>query len=160
MCPISVKNHARLYVDMAVLGVETDLKVYDNDYFLPVGYMVNNDILEDVSYSSNVFENQNSLIRRVSGVDGVYEPVPAGNLEMTQNGDITFFVSDTPDKVFVQTKPVGELFPDGMTQEELTAFASLEWGTFMNQANGLDSKYAVPFAAETIGEGNNHMETL
>ncbi len=162
---LSVKNFARLYVDMAVLGVETDLKVYDNEYFLPAGYMVNNEILEETPYSGNVFENQNALIASISGVKGVFEQVPEERIEITDGGmiyneeedafyltnpdggSVTFQIMGVPETVYVQAEPM----------EEGLSVTGLEWGTLMNQANSLDSKVSVPFAAETIGVGENHM---
>ncbi len=162
---LSVKNTARLYVDMATANIATDLKVYETPYYLPVGYMVNSGILEDAEYTDNVFENQNALIYRLSGVEGIYEPVPEDKIEAKENG----LMFSKKDQAFYLTNPSGgevifaiydvenevyaEIVPDG----ENGAVSGIEWETFMNQANSLDSKIHVPFAAQTIAVGENHM---
>ena len=165
---LSVKNTARLYIDMAMLGVNTDVKVYENPYYLPLAYMVNSEVADDFDYSGNVFENQNELFRRLAGVEGIYERVPDNMIEEKETG----LMFSKEDKAFYATVPSGgELIflVSGIENEVYLEVESvngggdvsgLEWGTIMNQANGLDSKVSVPFAAQAVGAGENHMFTL
>jgi hypothetical protein len=61
-----------------------------------------------------------------------------------EGGELQFSVSDEPGAVYLQVEPAYE------------GDAGLTWGTFMNQANRLDYKVAVPFAVETIQSGSFH----
>lgn len=162
---LSVKDKARLYVDSAMYGEDEAAKVYENEYYLPVGYMVKEGVLEEITFSENVFENQNTLIKKMSGVDGVFVPVDEEKTEQKNNGliyvnedqtiyrtvpsggEILFTVNDVDAPVFVEIEPWDyENAPSG-----------LEWSLVTNQANKLENKVNVPFAAELADTGNGHM---
>lgn len=51
-------------------GKSTQIDLYKNPYVLPMGYMVDNDILNvDISSSTNPFQNQNALLSAMLGED-------------------------------------------------------------------------------------------
>jgi uncharacterized membrane protein YfhO len=161
---LSVKDTSRLYIDISMMGIEPDTKVYENEYYLPLGFMVNDEAAKDLTYTSNVFENQNNLINALSGVDGVYEEIPAENITQESTGiwyseeDTTFYitedegmetsflVSGTLDPTYVQ---IDASVLDG-------SVSGLSYGVFMNQLSSLDYNLSVPFAAEMAQFDYNH----
>lgn len=59
---LSKENYKNYYKILT----KNDISVYENPYFLSLGYVVKSD---DVIFTDNVFENQNSLVKAFSGLD-------------------------------------------------------------------------------------------
>ncbi len=80
-----------IYLDkehMQVIDQSGSVKLLQNKYYIPQGFMVNKDMLEfDVNMAtSNPFVNQNELFRLATGLDGdVYQP-----LEVVSQGHTDF----------------------------------------------------------------------
>ena len=158
---LSVKDTSRLYIDVAMMGIEPDIKVYDNEYYLPLGFMVNDEATEKIAYSTNVFENQNMLMDALSGEEGVYDIVPWNKIVQEDMGlwyseedkaffltgdeglETSFVISGIDDLVFVQIDSLGSR-------------KGLRYGVFMNQVSNLDNNLSIPIAAEMPHSGDNH----
>jgi len=158
---LSVKDTSRLYIDVAMMGIEPDIKVYDNEYYLPLGFMVNDEATEEIAYSTNVFENQNMLIKALAGEERVYETIPWENIVQEDAG---LWYSEE-DKAFHLTGGEGTETSfvingiDDLTFAQIDSSESktgLRYGVFMNQVSNLDYDLSVPIAAEMPHSGDNH----
>ena len=161
---LSVKNTSRLYIDVSMMGIEPDLKVYENEYYLPLGFMINDEAAGNLEYTSNVFENQNMLMKALSGVDGVYEEIPSENVLQESTGvwyseddkafyftedegsETSFLIGGIEDPTYVQIDSLNT--PDSAS--------GLSYGVFMNQLNSLDYNLSVPIAAQMPQFEDNH----
>ena len=83
---LSVKDELYLNIDSPFPEKEGKPEIIENEYYLPIGYMVSRDSLEDLPLAQNVFENNNMLIRALSGIDGIYEPVSEDSIEFIEDG--------------------------------------------------------------------------
>lgn len=165
---LSVKNTARLYLGFSSLGIETDARVHDNPYWLPIGYMVNEGVKQDFEFSSDVFNNQNQIIYAMSGVNDVFWKIPDEYIVRDENGlsyldeekmfymsgssggQISFVVKGIDDQTFLQIVPC--------ESEDIPS--DFSWDVLLNQANLLDGKVSSPFAVEMIQAGDNHKITI
>jgi len=116
---LSVKYIARMKWEE---NQDSDKKVelVTNEYWLPIGYMANKEVLSDFPFGQNVFENQNELIYSLTGVDGVFKPVDMNQVEVRGDGlflsanneiagkpncSMTFIVDEASEPVFLQIEP-------------------------------------------------------
>ena len=83
---LSVKYELYLNFDAQDEEKNGKPQIKEMDYYLPAGYMVSRDSINDIPMGMNAFENHNTLIQTLSGVEGVYEPVPEEKIEYIEDG--------------------------------------------------------------------------
>ena len=83
---LSVKDELYLNIDSSIPEKEGKPEISENEFYLPIGYMVNRDSLKEIPMGMNVFENNNTLVQTLSGIDGIYEPVSEDNIEFIEDG--------------------------------------------------------------------------
>ncbi len=83
---LGMKYRCRLFTISDVAGLDVQPRVEINDYWLPLGYMVEDTAKNETEFCGNVFENQNAVIRNLSGVDEVFREVPKELTEVEENG--------------------------------------------------------------------------
>lgn len=83
---LSVKYE--LYINMNYYHPENNGKpeIKENEYWLPIGFMVSRNAIDDIPMGPNAFENQNNLFEALSGVGEIFEPVTDENLEIIEDG--------------------------------------------------------------------------
>lgn len=82
-------------VDMQLRDREDNVSVYQNDYALPIGYMVNNEVLEFETLQNGPFTVQNELCGALTGIepifvsiyDEIYTEVYGTNVEVSLQDD-------------------------------------------------------------------------
>ena len=118
---LSVKYKVGLHSDMAVMGAEMKPDISENNDYLPIAFMVNEDALVDTEMTNNSFENQNQIFSKLSAIDSLYTPVdnnlitrdeyglllsedesPILYSDNAGGGLIVFRVSDKEDPVYMQ----------------------------------------------------------
>jgi len=118
---LGIKYIMRIYPDTKLAGIDANPRLYENERCLPIGYLVSSDIIDDIEWKRNVFENQNALIEKMTGVEGVFTSVPKENVEIETNGlaffedfpakllrteygegNAIFYVNDAPGRTFMQ----------------------------------------------------------
>ena len=62
-------------VDMDLYDCEESISVYKNDYVLPIGYMVNNNILEYETADNGPFTVQNELCGALTGIEPIFTSI-------------------------------------------------------------------------------------
>ncbi len=83
---LSVKYKARLPRNKDGDFTNEDVIVEANEYCLPIGFMVDDAALEEMTFSDNVFENQNIVFKALAGIDSLYRKVPEQNIKRDEDG--------------------------------------------------------------------------
>ena len=118
---LGIKYVMRIYPDTKLAGIDAAPRLYENELCLPIGYLVSSNVLEDMEWKRNVFENQNELIKRMTGVEDVFVSVSKENVDIETNGvaffedfpakllrteygegNAVFYVKDAPGRTFMQ----------------------------------------------------------
>lgn len=74
-------NHQVKYYDL--IDTYDDIYIYQNKYDLPIGFMVNNDLLDLKLESLEPFENQNNILKSMSGIDkDAFERIVVSDITM------------------------------------------------------------------------------
>lgn len=97
------KYDIRLYTQSELSGMDAPPKIEKNDYYLPIGYMVDAGATEPIEMGNNVFENQNNLFKSISGTDNLYVQTPEDRLDVESYGLLlvngnTIIADDTSDE--------------------------------------------------------------
>lgn len=166
---LSVKETARVYIATAMLGIEPDVKIYENEFYLPLGFTVNDDVNCKMDYSSNTIENQNILMKALSGVDNVFEEIPMERIYQDSNG-LKYFEED---KAFYYTGDEGKetsflisgvedpvyILVDSFIDEDNPS--GIRYRIIMNKVNTrMDNTLSRPFIARIPQAGDNHKITI
>ena len=156
------KYDIRLYTQSELLGLDAPPKIEKNEYYLPIGYMVDEGTTEPIEMGNNVFENQNNLFKNISGIDNLYVQTPEDRLDIESyglllvNGNtiiaddtfdeeepcIIFRVHDTENEAFIQ-----------FDSELPTLGIDYHWGC-RNIANDEDYNASFSCAAQFWKSGN------
>ena len=83
---LSVKDELYLNINSRDEEKSGKPEIKAMEYYLPLGYMVGRDALEDIPMGMNAFENHNDLIQTLSGIGDIYEPVEKEKIEFIENG--------------------------------------------------------------------------
>ena len=135
--------------------IEADFnpEIKETKYCLPLGYMVNKEALKEIPMGMNVFENQNALLRTLSGVDGIYEPVPEERIEFGEDGLSLSADHKSIDKIY----DGGQLFiivrdEDApvyvQLEQEKTKTDGIAFMPFENRAYYMDAYASFPHAVK------------
>ena len=166
---LGVRYRARLHSDMVVLGYDSKPDIKENTQVLPFGFMAEEGALKNEEMTDNVFDNQNTVFRSLSGVDGLFEAVdenlittdseglilsgeesPAICAENAGGGLIVFRVSQTDNPVYMQ------IATSGLPEKADDFYYDIS----ENMASGSDSCPWISFAAKLWQSGSNHYLSL
>jgi len=157
---LSVKYEVYLNINSDDVNKKGNLEINENEYYLPVGYMVNRETLNEIPMGLNAFENQNTLIQTLSGVGEIYEPVPEDHIEIVEDGlslsgdkrSITKEYSDGTLVVMVRD----ESSPVYIQVEQEKQFVQgIFFTPFENMACYTDSFASFPYTAKMSDYGNS-----
>lgn len=166
---LSVRYIVQLYSDMEVLGYDAKPNIQENKDVLPIAFMADEAILENMEVTNNSFENQNRVFMELSGVDQLYIPVdqnlittdtdgllltdddkPVLYTDNTGNGVIVFRVSNTDNPVYMQ-------IASSVQREDIQ---NIYYDNSENMMFYDDNCAWVPFVAKLWQSGDNHYLSL
>ncbi len=147
---LAVKYSGRLYSEYATEGKNYNPELYQSKYYLPIGYMADKAVLEDLPLGENVFENQNILVKSLSGVENVFERVPDERIERKEEGltisadnnllsgygEMYFIANDVYEPVYLQI------------EQQRKLENGIYFGSFENMVSPYDSMVSIPFSVK------------
>ncbi len=74
--------------------IPSSLVKEENDYYISVGYMVNDDLKDLRLDKRNAFENNNMIISSMTGIESVFEPVDVNHVRIFRYGMEIYKVED------------------------------------------------------------------
>ena len=161
---LGIKYVIRIYPDTKLAGIDAAPRLYENECCLPIGYLVSSNVLEDIEWKRNVFENQNELLKRMTGVEDVFVSVSKENVDIETNG-VAFF-EDFPTKllrteygegnaIFYVREAQGRTFMQLEVQLDDEDGSGIEMIQSLNQGNKLDrhinNEYAIEMFSSSDG---------
>lgn len=87
-------------VDMDLYNSEKSISVYKNPYILPIGYMVNEDILEFDTEDNGPFTVQNELCGALTGIEPVFTSISEDMQTQTYGTNIDVSLKDSYNAVY------------------------------------------------------------
>ena len=158
---LSVKTSYYIYPEERMNNLVMPIKVDNNKYYLPIGFMIDDDVEE---LSENVFENQNTLFALIAGVDGVFESVHDDNIyEVEQNLLLSperdrLYLPDVPGQGWISfqvTGVNGDVYIDIIPKEESVHQGYIYYTDTPNAPNSEDTLISYPFAAKMYNSGED-----
>ena len=161
---LGIKYIMRVYPDTKLAGIDAEPIISENELCLPIGYIVDPAVLEKTEWKRNVFDNQNELIKRMTGIEDIFIPISDENIKMDANGlafaeafparllrteygsgDAVFIINDAPYSTYMQF----ELELDDGDD------SGIEMVQPYNMGNKLDKHIYNEFAIKMFPSGNN-----
>ena len=161
---LSIKYSIKLYSELILSDLDVEPRVLENQYTLPLGFMVEDTAVDIFEMTSNTFENQNNVFRGLSGVGDIYLEVPEEDryeemegLELWREGEGYFLAATSygPGKVIYRTKDINNDVYIQIDSDEMIPGYFFSTDT-QNMTHKREKYATVSSALKMWGSGTDH----